>query len=295
MNAILPRTFGAQVCNRAQLHCLRRIRVQAISNAPAEELQCSIVADALRKNKLAFGFSAGGLLFPYYIGVVEQLEDLGVLSERTPLAGSSAGSLIAACYHSGLTAKTVTEACLVLADDCRVNGTRGRLGEVLSTFLHDLLPEDAHERCRNKTFVAVTKAWPRPQGQIISEFESREDLIESLLTSCHIPWWFAGSLGRNFRGSLHYDGGLTSFIPSIQGCLTQKVTCFPAGRLNKAVNIAISPPEQFDLNQLLGWAFRPAEEPILLGFLEQGRKDALAWAEESGVLEAVPVQQNQTS
>ena len=28
---------------------------------------------------------------------------------------------------------------------------------------------------------------------------------------------FAGSLGRNFRGSLHYDGGLTSFIPSIQG------------------------------------------------------------------------------
>ncbi len=75
-------------------------------------------------------------------------------TERTPLAGSSAGSLIAACYHSGLTAKTVTEACLVLADDCRVNGTRGRLGEVLSTFLHDLLPEDAHERCRNKTFVS---------------------------------------------------------------------------------------------------------------------------------------------
>ena len=47
--------------------------------------QCSIVADALRKNKLAFGFSAGGLLFPYYIGVIEQLEDLGVL---TGAAGS---------------------------------------------------------------------------------------------------------------------------------------------------------------------------------------------------------------
>ncbi len=30
MNAILPRTFGAQVCNRAQLHCLRRIRVQGM-------------------------------------------------------------------------------------------------------------------------------------------------------------------------------------------------------------------------------------------------------------------------
>lgn len=56
------------------------LRCAAIGSAPAEELQCSIVADALKKNKLAFGFSAGGLLFPYYIGVVEQLEDLGVLS-----------------------------------------------------------------------------------------------------------------------------------------------------------------------------------------------------------------------
>ena len=74
-------------------------------------------------------------------------------ADRTPLAGASAGSLIAACYHSGLSTETVTEACLVLADDCRVNGTRGRLGDVLSTFLHDLLPDDAHERCRDKTFV----------------------------------------------------------------------------------------------------------------------------------------------
>ena len=76
-------------------------------------------------------------------------------ADRTPLAGASAGSLIAACYHSGLSTETVTEACLVLADDCRVNGTRGRLGDVLSTFLHDLLPDDAHERCRDKTFVRL--------------------------------------------------------------------------------------------------------------------------------------------
>ena len=61
------------------------------------------------------------------------------------------------------------------------------------------------------------------------------------------------------------------------------------------MNIAISPPEQFDLNQLLAWAFKPADDPILLGFLEQGRKDALTWAQESGVLEAVPAQQTQTS
>ena len=52
----------------------------ATLNAQGEELKCSIIADALKKNKLAFGFSAGGLLFPYYIGVIDQLEELGVLT-----------------------------------------------------------------------------------------------------------------------------------------------------------------------------------------------------------------------
>ena len=43
----------------------------------------------------------------------------------------------------------------MLADDCRRNGTRGRLGTVLSQFLHDLLPQDAHERCNDKAFVSA--------------------------------------------------------------------------------------------------------------------------------------------
>lgn len=32
-----------------------------------KEMACSTVAEALRRNKLGFGFSAGGLLFPYYV------------------------------------------------------------------------------------------------------------------------------------------------------------------------------------------------------------------------------------
>ncbi|CAL8460544.1 g73 [Coccomyxa elongata] len=255
------------------------------AEVPAEGEQCNIVAEALKRGKLGFGFSAGGLLFPYYLGIVNTLNELNVITDATPLAGASAGSLIAACHHSGLPAQQVKDACFLLADDCRRKGTRGRLGTVLSEFLYDLLPQDAHERCNHKTFVAVTRAWPRPQGELISEFHSREDLIEALLTSCHIPWWFQGTVGRNFRGALHFDGGLTNFCPAVNapGVLTQRVTCFPAARLRRAINIAISPPEQYDLNVLLGWAFQPAEEAVLLAFLEQGSKDALAWAKSNGV------------
>jgi len=63
--------------------------------------------------------------------VVGKLTSLRIMTPETPVAGASAGSLIAACHHAGLTEKQVTEACWVLCDDCRRNGTRGRLGKVL--------------------------------------------------------------------------------------------------------------------------------------------------------------------
>lgn len=44
------------------------------------------------------------------------------------------------------------------------------------------------ELCRQWQ-IAVTQLWPRPKGKLISDFESKEDLIACLLTSCHIPWY----------------------------------------------------------------------------------------------------------
>ena len=44
------------------------------------------VVEALKAGSLGFGFSAGGMLFPYYIGVVEALEELGILTGRTTLS-----------------------------------------------------------------------------------------------------------------------------------------------------------------------------------------------------------------
>merc|ERR1719506_1415662 len=40
-------------------------------------------------------FSPGGLLFPYYIGVGYELKRLGMITPTTPLAGSSAGAIVA--------------------------------------------------------------------------------------------------------------------------------------------------------------------------------------------------------
>lgn len=41
------------------------------------------VVEALKAGSLGFGFSAGGMLFPYYIGVVEALEELGIITGKS--------------------------------------------------------------------------------------------------------------------------------------------------------------------------------------------------------------------
>lgn len=144
---------------------------------------------------LGFGFSAGGLLYAYYVGVIVALRDeLGLLNANTPVAGASAGALIAATSKSGLSEADLVEATLMLARDCRQNGTRFRLRSVLNRTLRDVLPDDIHERCSGNTHLAVTQLWPQFAPRLVSDFRSREHLIETLLTSCHIPWYFDGSL-----------------------------------------------------------------------------------------------------
>lgn len=248
-------------------------------------------AAAFLNDSLSFGFSAGGLLFSYYIGVVFGLHDLGVITRDTRLGGASAGSLIAACYHSGLPQEVIIANCARLATDCRENGTRGRLGIVLKKFLEELLPEDIHERCNDRAFVAVSRVWPRPTAKLISEYSSKEDLISALLTSCHVPWWFDSSPWTTFRGAASYDGGLTNFIPIPPSEYGARVCCFPSKQLNSVYEIQISPDSfsewEHGMSQMVSWAFEPADEHILDQFIAKGRADAEAWAEQCGILNLI--------
>ena len=250
--------------------------------------------------QVRFGFSAGGLLFPFYIGVCQGLQESGYLSARTRLAGASAGSLIAACVNSGLPLTTVKEKCQMLMKECRENGTRGRLGIVLEEFLKDTLPLDAHERCSGRTYIGVTQTQVSlPLRSIegalkpvlVSQFSSRDDLISALMTSCHIPLWLDGRLTTDFRGMKHLDGGLTNFIPlpppapGMDEGPGVRVTCFASKRLSTVVtyDIGISPdsfePWPYSMTQMVQWAFSPAEDELLELLIDRGREGASNWVE----------------
>ncbi|KAK9810474.1 hypothetical protein WJX72_011305 [[Myrmecia] bisecta] len=249
------------------------------------------VVAAIQAGSLGFGFSAGGLLFPYYLGVLEGLSGLGILTPDTKLGGASAGSLIAVSWHSGLPLSEIQDACFVFADNCRRNGTRGRLGVVLRQFLEDLLPEDIHLRCKDRAYVAVTRAFPVFKGELYSEWSSREDLINSLMTSCHIPWYFNNQLMTEFHGAMHFDGGLTNFIPLPPTQHAIRVCCFPSKQVQTVLDIGISPDTYeawpYSLAEMLRFALQPADHHVLRAFIAKGKSDAEAWALASGAADAV--------
>eukprot|EP00955_Chlamydomonas_euryale_P018169 193337-Chlamydomonas_euryale.AAC.1 len=61
----------------------------ASAGAAAAKYLGTSPADAHAEGRLGFGFSAGGLLFPYFVGIAIALRDqLGVIKPDTPVAGA---------------------------------------------------------------------------------------------------------------------------------------------------------------------------------------------------------------
>ncbi|GMH45827.1 hypothetical protein BSKO_13790 [Bryopsis sp. KO-2023] len=244
---------------------------------------------------VGFGFSAGGLVFPYLVGTTEGLSVGGLLTRDTPCAGASAGSLVAALYHSGMSSKDLMDGALELSADCREYGTRGRLKQALENTLRELLPQDAHIKCSGKAHVAITQVYPFNDmgGYMVSEFDSREDLIQTLLTSCHIPMWFNNRPFTRYRQTFATDGGLVNFIPGPSDTdRVIRVCCFPARSLGPEFGIDLAPDtfseSKYSMSQLLSWAFEPAEEEVLWELYEMGKRDGLRFARSSDLLEVQP-------
>ena len=58
--------------------------------------------------------------------------------------------------------------------------------DVLPRVLDEILPEDAHKRCSGKLWIAITRLKDM-KGYMVSEFETRKDLIDVSITSSAAP------------------------------------------------------------------------------------------------------------
>jgi hypothetical protein len=188
------------------------------------------------------------MIFPYHCGAWEVLSELGLLKPETPVAGASAGALVAAMHACGMPPSEGKRVLMGVLRDCRENGVVGRVGGVLESALRRELPKNAHELCsRDNLFVSITSprivgAWGKGdvagfskgplllENELISGFENFDDLIGALLSSCHIPL-YCGWPVRRYRNKWCVDGGwtnLTPLPPTSESCKAPaRVASFP--------------------------------------------------------------------
>ena len=195
----------------------------------------------------------------------------------------------------------------------------GLVGEVRSE-LEGMLPRDSHERCSGRLHVGVT--WvanaPNDTGDrsgdsgshgrgfgLVSDFPSRETLVDAVIASCFIPAITGPLIGAPFPrvgGAVAIDGGLTRNWPAPPGAhrtvyispipgpdfdvcpvFNPNVPNFPAQprpwdascEAGDSVRVALDPTV---LPAMLLQIFRAPSPAIIDALIERGQDDAERFA-----------------
>jgi len=79
--------------------------------------------------------------------------------------------------------------------------------------LEKFLPEDAHTRVNGKLHISLTRVYDG-KNVIVSQFNSRDELLQALLCACFIPG-FSGILPPRFHGVRYMDGAFSDNLPTL--------------------------------------------------------------------------------
>lgn len=191
--------------------------VQQHPQQQRQECRGSPAVEAWEQGQLTLGFSGGGFLLPYHLGVYHSLEKMQIVSQATPMAGSSAGSLVVGGIKAGISLQQQMDSFLEVAHAAKEGGVQGRLRQLLKAQLLKTMPADAAERCSDSTcWISVTQVFPRPANKLYGAFSSRQQLVKALLASCHLPRLSDGGLlTSSHKGGYKrvFDGGFSNLCP----------------------------------------------------------------------------------
>ncbi|XP_076772647.1 omega-hydroxyceramide transacylase isoform X2 [Arvicanthis niloticus] len=86
-----------------------------------------------------------------------------------------------------------------------------KMVQMMRQFLYDVLPEDSYKFATGKLHVSLTRVTDG-ENVVVSEYRSKEELIEALYCSCFVPV-YCGFIPPTYRGERYIDGGFTSMQP----------------------------------------------------------------------------------
>ncbi|XP_070825105.1 patatin-like phospholipase domain-containing protein 4 [Chaetodon trifascialis] len=166
----------------------------------------------------SISFSGSGFLATYQLGVAQCFLTYAPWILRTApcVLGASAGSLVAAAIVCEMSLTTIRDEMLHFAKQMKAF-TLGPLNPSINVFhwleiiLNKYLPSNAHQLASGRLAVAVTRLVDSKQI-MMSDFQSREDVLQTLLCSCFVPG-YCGILPPSLKGVHYVDGGFSSMQP----------------------------------------------------------------------------------
>uniref|UniRef100_A0A3Q4AGZ8 triacylglycerol lipase n=1 Tax=Mola mola TaxID=94237 RepID=A0A3Q4AGZ8_MOLML len=163
-------------------------------------------------------FAGCGFLGIYHIGVASCLLEKApyLVKGATKLYGASAGALTASVLASQASLTKCCEDVIEVAQEARKRNLGPlhpsfNLVKVLKSGLHRDLPCDAHLLASGRLCVSLTRV-SDGENVLVSQFSSKEELIQALICSCFIPI-YCGLIPPSFRGVRYVDGGISDNLP----------------------------------------------------------------------------------
>ncbi|EDW51070.1 GM12054 [Drosophila sechellia] len=143
------------------------------------------------RTRRSLSFSGCGFLGIYHVGVAVCLRQHApqLLLER--IAGASAGALAACCLICDLPLECMAGDFLRVVQEIQRHSLGAfspwfNLPECLLEGMRSWLPEDAHLLASGRLHISLTRVSDR-RNVVMSEFSSRQELLQALMCSCFIP------------------------------------------------------------------------------------------------------------
>lgn len=146
--------------------------------------------------KPTIALPGGGILFWHQAGAIRSLQRHYRLN-HCRLVGASAGCLASVLAACDVDMDVAFDSAIRISKDARLwdrrLGLMGIWGGLVRQWLDELLPCDAHATCTGHVHILAIRLLPRPRRHRLSHFATREELIDTCMASCHIPYFLDGS------------------------------------------------------------------------------------------------------
>ncbi|XP_068908332.1 patatin-like phospholipase domain-containing protein 2 isoform X2 [Tenebrio molitor] len=241
-------------------------------------------------------FAGCGFLGIYHVGVACCFRKYAPHLLLNKISGASAGAMAACCLLLDLPLGEMTSDVLRAAAEAR----RRSLGPFNPSFnIHNLLmegyekflPDDAHIKVSGKLHVSLTRVHDG-KNVIVSQFDTREELIQVLLASAFIPF-FSGLIPPKFKGVRYMDGGYSDNLPTLdENTITVSPFCGESDICPRDdssqlfhINIANTSIElsKHNIYRMVRILFPPKPE-VLSNMCKQGFDDALRFLHRNNLI-----------